>query len=147
MGFRKKARESVDRGLKSVSSRRHPIHATTSHRLSANSPRVFVSTSRCACPGVHKLVLFCAGPTNELVDFAALESEANSLQQSPRFGEGVIDVRDLCQCKCSIPFICLTWNRCFRWSDTLPNPFVCLTDGCISVGGSSPLGSYQVQKH
>ena len=46
---------------------------------------------RRARPGVHKLVLDCAGPTDELVDFAALESEANanSLQQSHPIGEAL----------------------------------------------------------
>ena len=110
-------------GSNRVCLRRHPIHMQqpTSRRLSADSPHVFVSTPRCACPGVHKLVLDCACPTDELID------EANSLQQLPGFGEGGYRrqaVRDLRQCKCSVPFIRLTWNRCFRWSDILPNPFV-----------------------
>ena len=76
-------------GSNRVCLRRHPIHMQqpTSRRLSADSPHVFVSTPRCACPGVHKLVLDCACPTDELID------EANSLQQPPDSGRVVIDVR------------------------------------------------------
>ena len=72
--------------------RRHPIHMQqlASHRLSANSPHVFVSTPRSARPGVHKLVPDCAGPTDELVDEAVA---SNSPPDLGRVLSGVIDVR------------------------------------------------------